>query len=113
MADGMLRHRSAQLFDILVEFPESSPALQDKLKFVIKATRQHSFNLFKFASLYKAVTIFLRRTNGGKPRSADSFIAGLIGGWTVFGERNAVNEQVSGAARGREEGVPHRTGSWG
>lgn len=87
--------------------------LQDKLKFVIKATRQHSFNLFKFASLYKAVTIFLRRTNGGKPRSADSFIAGLIGGWTVFGERNAVNEQVSGAARGREEGVPHRTGSWG
>lgn len=29
MADGMLRHRSAQLFDILVEFPESSPALLD------------------------------------------------------------------------------------
>ena len=32
---------------------------------------------------------------GGKQRSLDTFFAGLIGGWCVFGERNAVNEQVS------------------
>lgn len=25
----------------------------------------------------------------------DTFVAGLLGGWVVFGERNAVNEQVS------------------
>jgi len=36
-----------------------------------------------------------RKTNGGKERNADTFIAGLLGGWAVFGERNAVNEQVS------------------
>jgi peroxisomal membrane protein 4 len=32
--------------------------------------------------------------NQGKERSLDTFIAGLIGGYVVFGERNAVNEQV-------------------
>ena len=32
--------------------------------------------------------------NGGKERSFDTFIAGLIGGYVVFGERTAVNEQV-------------------
>ena len=35
-----------------------------------------------------------RKANGGKERSADTFIAGLIGGYLVFGERTAVNEQV-------------------
>lgn len=32
---------------------------------------------------------------GGKEKKADTFFAGLIGGWFVFSERNAVNEQVS------------------
>ena len=35
-----------------------------------------------------------RKANGGKERSADTFIAGLIGGYVVFGDRTAVNEQV-------------------
>lgn len=68
---------------------------REKLQFIIKATRMHSFNLMKFASLYKFLQIVLRRTNGGKARSMDSFIAGIVGGWVVFGERTAVNEQVS------------------
>jgi peroxisomal membrane protein 4 len=69
---------------------------REKIKFVYKATKQHSTNLMKFASLYKFVTIFMRRTNGGKERSGDSFLAGCLAGYYVFGERNAVNEQVSG-----------------
>ena len=32
--------------------------------------------------------------NSGKERNTDTFVAGLIGGYIVFGERNAVNEQV-------------------
>jgi peroxisomal membrane protein 4 len=35
-----------------------------------------------------------KKINGGKERNVDTFIAGLIGGYIVFGERNAVNEQV-------------------
>ncbi|CAO1637389.1 unnamed protein product [Parajaminaea phylloscopi] len=67
---------------------------RDKLKFIFQATRMHSFNLMKFASLYKFVMIVLRRTNGGKERTLDSFIAGIMGGWVIFGERTTVNEQI-------------------
>jgi peroxisomal membrane protein 4 len=67
----------------------------DRMRFVLTATRQHATNLCKFASLYKAVTILLRRTRGGKPKGGDAFLAGVVGGYAVFGERNAVNEQVS------------------
>lgn len=73
---------------------------RDKLKFVYKATRQHSTNLMKFASLYKLGIILMRRSNGGKERSGDSFLAGCLAGWFVFGERNAVNEQVRPDAAG-------------
>ncbi|UZJ55812.1 hypothetical protein CBS101457_005132 [Exobasidium rhododendri] len=67
---------------------------RQKLNFVFKATKQHSTNLMKFASLYKLGTILMRRSNGGKEGSADSFLAGCLAGWYVFGERNAVNEQI-------------------
>lgn len=68
---------------------------REKFKFILTATRNHAFNLAKFASLYKFLMILLRRTNGGKERSMDSFLAGLFGGWVIFGERTTVNEQVS------------------
>jgi peroxisomal membrane protein 4 len=35
-----------------------------------------------------------KKVNGGKERSADTFVAGLLGGYVVFGDRTAVNEQI-------------------
>jgi peroxisomal membrane protein 4 len=35
-----------------------------------------------------------QKANGGKARSSDTFLAGLLGGYIVFGDRTAVNEQV-------------------
>lgn len=35
-----------------------------------------------------------KKTNDGKERRFDPFFAGLVGGYMVFGERNAINEQV-------------------
>lgn len=32
--------------------------------------------------------------NGGKERKYDTLFAGLVGGYAVFSERNAVNEQI-------------------
>ncbi len=61
---------------------------------IYKATRQHALNLAKFVTLYKTILLIQRKVHGGKERSADTFIAGLLGGYIVFGERNAVNEQV-------------------
>ena len=65
-----------------------------RLKTIYRATRQHALNLAKFVSLYKTLLLVQKKINGGKERSMDTFIAGLIGGYVVFGERNAVNEQV-------------------
>ena len=45
-------------------------------------------------TIYKSLLLLQKKTNKGKERSLDTFIAGLIGGYVVFGERNAVNEQV-------------------
>ncbi|EJF66482.1 peroxisomal membrane protein 4 [Dichomitus squalens] len=67
---------------------------QTRLKTIYRATRQHAFNLAKFVSLYKTLLLVQKKVNGGKERSFDTFIAGLIGGYIVFGERSAVNEQI-------------------
>ena len=76
---------------------------QEKFKFILTATKNHSLNLMKFASLYKSLMIVMRRTNSGKERSLDSFVAGVVGGWIVFGERTTVNEQVRGPYMRGEE----------
>ena len=53
-------------------------------------------NLAKFVAIYKSLLILQRKVNGGKneERPHDTFFAGLLGGYLVFGERNAINEQV-------------------
>ena len=35
-----------------------------------------------------------RKFNDGKPRKYDTFFAGLLGGYLIFGDRTAINEQV-------------------
>jgi len=65
-----------------------------RAKVIFRATKQHAFNLAKFVSLYKTILLIQKQSNGGKERDIDTFIAGLVGGYFVFGERNAVNEQV-------------------
>ncbi|KAF9229557.1 peroxisomal membrane protein 4 [Gyrodon lividus] len=61
---------------------------------IYRATKQHALNLAKFVSLYKVLMLLQNKANGGKERGADTFIAGLIGGYVVFGDRTAVNEQI-------------------
>lgn len=72
---------------------------QKRAQFVYKATKQHALNLAKFVSIYKTALLFQKTLAGGKQRAADTFFAGLVGGWFVFGDRNAVNEQASSRAK--------------
>jgi hypothetical protein len=58
---------------------------------ILSATRQHALALAKFVSIYKVLLILQRRLNGGTERDLDTFIAGGIGGWFVFGERTPVS----------------------
>jgi len=65
-----------------------------RLRVIFRTTKQHAFNLAKFVTLYKTFLLLQRRANGGKERNADTFVAGLLGGYIVFGRRTAVNEQI-------------------
>jgi peroxisomal membrane protein 4 len=62
-------------------------------KAIFKLTLQHSRNLAFFVTIYKSLLILLRKVQGREDHF-HSFIAGLIGGYTIFGTDNAVNQQV-------------------
>jgi hypothetical protein len=55
-------------------------------------------NLAKFAFLYKSSMLALKNVNGGKEQSAHPFMAGLFGGYWVFGHgkgaSSSVNQQI-------------------
>ena len=68
--------------------------LQQKLRLIFDATRQHATNLAKYVTIYKTTMYVLRQLNGGKERALDSFLAGLIGGYVVFRENNNINQQI-------------------
>jgi len=63
------------------------------MKFIVQATYQHSRNLAVFVTIYKSLLV-LQKWIRGKESSSDSFIAGFIGGYYVFGENNNINMQV-------------------
>ncbi|KAK4053389.1 hypothetical protein OIV83_001553 [Microbotryomycetes sp. JL201] len=94
--------RNGLVYGAKVRFPHAlvmtllfhSGSFRKRAEFVFKATKQHAFNLAKFVSIYKTALLFQKNLAGGKQRSADTFFAGLIGGWFVFGDRNPVNEQI-------------------
>ncbi|KAF8309709.1 peroxisomal membrane protein 4 [Clavulina sp. PMI_390] len=65
-----------------------------RAKSIFRATRTHALNLAKFVTIYKTLLLLQKRSNGGKERTTDTFFAGLIGGYIVFGERTAINEQI-------------------
>lgn len=55
----------------------------------------HARNLGLFALVYKSTMLLLRRTNGKEGRY-DAFLAGLAGGYTVFGRtiHSSVSQQI-------------------
>jgi hypothetical protein len=72
-------------------------SLRSKCWLVFKATRQHARNLGFFALVYKGAMMFLKRTSPtGKERHYDTFIAGFLGGYIVFGRdiHNSVTQQI-------------------
>ncbi len=72
---------------------------REKIRLILKATRQHARNLATFATIYKTIMLLQRHmnpANGGKEGRYDTFVAGLIGGYTVFGRgiQSSVNQQI-------------------
>lgn len=70
-------------------------SFQDKMRVIFKATKQHARNLAFYASIYKTVMALLRYTDAQKKaKSYHPFLAGMIGGFLIFGQDNPINQQV-------------------
>ncbi|KAJ8656056.1 hypothetical protein O0I10_008278 [Lichtheimia ornata] len=79
---------------LVMAFLFKSGSIQDKFRYIFKATKQHAKNLGTFATIYKAAMFALKRLNGNKEADIHPFIAGLLGGYYVFGENNSINQQI-------------------
>lgn len=80
---------------IVMVFLFRSGSFREKMSIVLKATRQHSRNLATFIVIYKSIMYILRTVNG-KENQPDALLAGLIGGYYVFGRgrQSSVNQQI-------------------
>ncbi|KAF2481428.1 putative peroxisomal membrane protein [Neohortaea acidophila] len=98
--------RNGAVYGTKVRFPHAfvmvflfrSGTFREKLWLIFKATRQHASNLARFALLYKGGCLLLKNMNGGKEDSFHSLLAGLHGGYWVFGHgrgaTSSVNQQI-------------------
>ncbi|KAJ5660328.1 hypothetical protein N7507_006779 [Penicillium longicatenatum] len=89
--------RNGIVYGSKVRFPHAL-VFREKVKLVLKATRLHARNLATFAMIYKLSMIVLRNINPserGKEGRYDSFFAGLLGGYAVFGRQpGSVSQQI-------------------
>ncbi|KAH0292078.1 peroxisomal membrane protein 4 [Aureobasidium namibiae CBS 147.97] len=96
--------RNGAVYGTKVRFPHAlvmillfrSGPLSTKLSSVLKATKQHARNLATFAFLYKLLMLVQKSVRpAGKEMSSDSFVAGAVGGYYVFGRsKSSVNQQI-------------------
>jgi len=90
--------RNGAVYGAKVRFPHAlvmmflfrSGTVREKVSLVLKATRTHATNLAKYATVYKLTMLALKHmgNNPGKEGPWDTFFAGLMGGYLVFGRRN-------------------------
>jgi peroxisomal membrane protein 4 len=96
--------RNGLVYGTKIRFPHAlvmillfrSGPLPQKLAAVLNATKQHARNLATFAFLYKFLMLMQKSVRPqGKELSSDSFVAGAVGGYYVFGRRkSSVNQQI-------------------
>jgi len=67
---------------------------KSRIRNIVKLTYQHAIGLAQFVSLYKTLLLVQKKVHGGKTQNADTFFAGLLSGYLVFGDRTAINEQI-------------------
>jgi hypothetical protein len=73
-----------------------SGTLRQKALTILQLTHTHARNLGIFVLTYKSILLALRHLHGGKEEGLDSFLAGLVGGYLVFGRgrQSSVNQQI-------------------
>jgi peroxisomal membrane protein 4 len=78
-------------------FPLGVRRIREKAFLVFRATKTHARNLAKFATIYKTTCLLLKHygPTPGKEGPYDSFLAGLLGGYVVFGQRSKRSGKIS------------------
>ncbi|KAI1105525.1 peroxisomal membrane protein 4 [Jackrogersella minutella] len=97
--------RNGAVYGAKVRFPHAlvmvflfrPGTLRQKAALVLRATRTHAQNLARFATIYKLVCYLLKwyGATPGKEGRYDSFLAGLLGGYVVFGGRSKTSGKIS------------------
>ncbi|KAL1879132.1 hypothetical protein VTK73DRAFT_7251 [Phialemonium thermophilum] len=97
--------RNGAVYGTKVRFPHAlvmiflfrSGTFREKLWLVFRATRTHARNLAKFATIYKSTCLLLKHFGAtpGKEGPYDTFVAGLLGGYVVFGRRSPRSGKIS------------------
>ncbi|KAE8442667.1 hypothetical protein EG329_002965 [Mollisiaceae sp. DMI_Dod_QoI] len=84
--------RNGAVYGAKVRFPHAlvSGTVREKLALILRATRTHAQNLAKYATVYKLTMLVLKHMGSepGKEGKFDTFFAGLLGGYLVFGRRS-------------------------
>ncbi|KAK4103161.1 peroxisomal membrane protein 4 [Parathielavia hyrcaniae] len=101
--------RNGAVYGTKVRFPHAlvmillfrSGTLREKIRLVFRATRTHARNLAKFATIYKVTCLLLKNygPTPGKEGPYDSFLAGLLGGYVVFGRRSPRTGKISSVSQ--------------
>jgi len=93
--------RNGAVYGAKIRFPHAlvmtflfrNDSFAEKLKFILRATFNHSKNLAFFVFIYKSIMLLLKLARG-KQETLHPAISGLIGGYIVFGEDNPINNQI-------------------
>ncbi|TVY51042.1 Peroxisomal membrane protein 4 [Lachnellula cervina] len=90
--------RNGAVYGAKVRFPHAlvmivlfrSGTVREKISLILRATKTHAQNLAKYATVYKLTMLGLKHmgSNPGKEGPYDTFFAGLMGGYLVFGRRS-------------------------
>ncbi|CAG8981124.1 hypothetical protein HYALB_00005838 [Hymenoscyphus albidus] len=90
--------RNGAVYGAKVRFPHAlvmiflfrSGTVKEKAALILKATRTHAQNLAKYATVYKLTMLALKHMGSepGKEGPFDTFFAGLLGGYLIFGRRS-------------------------
>ncbi|KAL1883158.1 hypothetical protein Daus18300_000216 [Diaporthe australafricana] len=97
--------RNGAVYGTKVRFPHAlvmiclfrSGTVREKAWLIFRATRTHARNLAKFATIYKLTCLLLKHfgPTPGKEGAHDSLVAGVVGGYMVFGRRSPRSGKIS------------------
>ncbi|CCX10208.1 Tim17/Tim22/Tim23/Pmp24 family-domain-containing protein [Pyronema domesticum] len=96
--------RNGLVYGTKIRFPHAlvmvllfrSGTFREKFSTILTLTKNHAKTLGSFVLTYKSAMLFLRHLTGGKEEGHHSFLAGLLGGYLVFGrgKQTSVNQQI-------------------